>query len=409
MGKRFVILGNGIAGYSAAAEIRRQSREAEITLISEEESAIIRPRLSKICLQSFQRENIRLGDDSWYEKQGIRQVLGRRVEEILPKENRICLSDGSSYLYDTGIYALGARCFVPPFPGTDKRGVATVRTAEDIARIRRLTATAACGAVIGGGVIGMEMAWELHQAGCPVTILEAGPRLMGRLLDEESAGVLCKKAEAQGIPVCCGVNIQELTGEGRVTGVKLEDGRWFPADLVIISCGIRANTELAEQAGILCGQGVLVDDFLQTSHPDFLAAGDCIQWKKPNPGLWNYARKSGTLAGYYGVKREERDFLQKQSGFSPSAEPVIFDCMGTSLFSIGSTEEGEGIETYREGQILGKSRTKRGRFLVNHHEGENEPYRKFFVKDGLLSGAVLIGDLSGLAEIKEGIGAPFGK
>lgn len=356
MGKRFVILGNGIAGFSAAAELRRQSREAEITLISEEAEPAI-----------------------------------------------------TSYPYDTGIYALGARCFVPPFSGAEKTGVAAVRTAEDFSRVRRLAAVASRGIVIGGGTIGLELAWKLFQAGCPVTILEAGPRLLGRLLDEESAAVLWGKVRAQGIPAYCGVSIQELTGKDRVTGVTLGDGRWFPADLVIISCGIRANIELAERAGILCGRGVLVDDFLQTSHPDFLAAGDCIQWKKPNPGLWNYARQSGTFAGFYAASRRPGGSRLMSEGFSPGAEPVILNCMGTSLFSAGSVEEGEGIETYVEGRTSGENGPEGVRFLVNHHEGEKEPYRKFFVKDGILQGAVLMGNLSGLMEIKAGIGRPFRK
>ena len=287
MGKRFVILGNGIAGFSAASGIREQQPDGEIIMISDEkESSYLRPLLSKTYFKTFQKEKIRIADASWYEQNRIQQILGHGIEAIIPEKKQIRLFTEEIISYDTCIYALGSRCFVPPFCGADKAGVMTVRNTGDFDRIRKYLSVASHAVVIGGGVIGLEMAWELFQTGCPVVILEAAPRLMGRLLDEESAGIFTDIIEKKGIPVFTGVQIEEITGKDVVSGVKLADGKWFPADLVIVSCGIRANTELARSAGLGCDRGVLVNDFLQTDIPGIYAAGDCMQWRCPNPGLW---------------------------------------------------------------------------------------------------------------------------
>lgn len=394
MGKRFAVLGNGIAGFSAAAEILRQQPDGEITIISDEKiSSYLRPLLSKTYFKTFQKERILLAEDSWYQENSIRQILGCRIEEIIPEEKQIRLSSKEMIPYDKCIYALGSGCFVPPFRGADKAGVMTVRNTKDFDRIRKYVSAASRAVVIGGGVIGLEMAWEISKTGCRLTILEAAPRLMGRLLDEESSCVLAGIIEKIGIPVFAGVRIEEITGKDSVTGVKLADGSWFPADFVIVSCGVRANAEPARKAGISCDRGVLVNEFLQTSAPDIYAAGDCMQWKYPNPGLWRYSKISGETAGYNASSENG-----EKKAFVPAAEPVILDAMGISLFSVGSVEEADGVEIVR-----GAGRQGKYLFMINRHDGEDLQYAKYFYKNGRLQGAVLIGDLSQAEQIKREI------
>lgn len=391
MNKSYVILGNGIAAFSAAQAIRSCDLDSRVTMISQEkELPYTRPLLSKTWFRTLKRDGMFIREEAWYDENRIERIQGKNIEYADLENHMAVLQDGQKLHYDKGIYALGASCFMPPFTGRDKAGVFMVRTISDFNKIRSRLALAEKAVVIGGGVIGLEMAWEIRQTGCGVTILEAGPRLMGRLLDAESAQVLTEKIQNAGIPAYSGVQISELTGEYEVDGVSLADGRWFPAQLVIVSCGVRANTAVALNSKLECDRGVLVDDYLRTSSPDWLAAGDCIQWKQPNPGLWNYAARSGEIAGWNLVHGEDRCFV-------PASEPVILSAMGTSLFSIGNISEDGDVRTEtRQGTKTGK----RKMFRVNGHEGDAEYYEKRFYRDGALCGAVLMGNLELMMEIR---------
>ncbi len=390
MNKSYVILGNGIAAFSAAQAIRACDRNSRVTMISQEnELPYTRPLLSKTWFRTLKRSGMFIREETWYDENKIDRIQGKMIEYADLENHMAVLQDGQKLYYDKGIYALGASCFMPPFTGRDKAGVFMVRTISDFNRIRSRLALAEKAVVIGGGVIGLEMAWEIRQTGCDVTILEAGPRLMGRLLDAESAQVLTEKIQNAGIPAYSGVQISELTGDHDVDGVSLADGRWFPAQLIIVSCGVRANTAVAVKSSLECDRGVLVDDYLWTSSPDWLAAGDCIQWKQPNPGLWNYAARSGEIAGWNLIHGKDQRFI-------PASEPVILSAMGTSLFSIGNiSEDGEVRTEIRQGTTAGK----RKRFRVNRHDGEAEYYEKRFYRDGALCGAVLMGNLEPMMEI----------
>ncbi len=402
-----VILGNGIAAYSAAKEIRRYDRESRITFISEEKSSTyLRPLLSKTYFKSFQKEKIRLETDAWYEAQGMRQILGVRITGMSTEEKKIILDDGREVPYDSCVYALGASCFVPPFGGKDKKGVMVVRSFKDFDDIRRNLYTASNAVVIGGGVIGLEMAWELKQMNCGLTILEAGPRLMGRLLDEQSAGVLSEAIRRQGITVEAGVNIKEITGDESATGVACADGSWYPADVVIVSCGVRANSQIAREAGLSCDRGVVVDEWMRTSDPHIYAAGDCMQAASPNPSLWSYSKVSGETAGYNLCHPDApRPFVAPPS-------PVIISGFGTNLFSIGDVSVGEGVtivdgdgQNEADGSALSVDTEKAWkRFRVNEARGGDTHYSRRFYRDGKLKGAVLLGDLSDMAAIKAELG-----
>lgn len=441
MKKRFVILGNGIAGLSAAQEIRKQRAEDEIWILSEEKDlAYRRPLLSKTYLKSLKKEDIRIMGESWYKEAHIRQLLGRRVTKIEADKKLVRLSDGQGIGYDACIYALGAESVIPPFCRSGlpavavrteaaevdmsaeaiqgspsarskiaKRGVSAIRTMEDIRQLKKRLLLSEKAVVVGGGPIGLEIAWEMEQMGVQVTVLEGGPWLMGRHLDEESAQMLAGHIEKKGIPVYTGVQVESLTGEDGVTGVVLADGRHLPADLVVLCCGTQAETALAKGAGIACEKGVLVDDFMQTDQPDIYGAGDCIQWRGAVSGQWGFALASGRLAGYNAaVPREKRERL------SVPPYPLLFNGMGISLSAMGDVQDKEGTHrapehAAREGKEQGRGGSeadgrKCGRFLVSRHAGEDIRYEKYFYQDGQLTGAVLIGDLSRMEEIRRMLG-----
>ena len=391
MAKQYLVLGAGIAGLSAAREIRCQDPEAAVTLIgAEPEGPYLRPLLSKTDFRRLQRQKILVAEDSRYEENRIVLLKGCTVTAIDPKAHLISLSDGRKLPYDKCIYALGADCFVPPIPGREKEGVLTLRSTGDFHNLRKRSLTAKEAVLIGGGVIGIEMAWELLQLGIRCTVLEAMPRLMARQLDAESAAMLQERIAAAGCRCFTGVQISEITGEGQANGVLLADGRHFPADIVILSTGVRAVIGPAQAAGLVCERGVVTNDQLFTSDPDILAAGDCIQCGGPNPGLWNYARISGETAGYNAVHPEAA------KTFEAGSFPLIMSAMGMGLFAVGNTAETETVMAVRK---QWENTVDPGAFRVNQNARGKETYEKRFYQDGKLCGAVLIGDISGMAEI----------
>ena len=243
----YVILGNGAAGLNAAKAIRERDKTGSITMISGEEYRTYnRPMLTKSLMADLEIDQIQVEAEKWYEDNRIFQVLGRKVVSVDTKEKEVLLSDGIKLKYTKLIYALGSECFIPPIPGHEKAQVAAIRTLEDTRRISAMLPDTKQAVVIGGGVLGLEAAWELKKAGCAVTVLELAPMLMGRQLDANAGDMLKYIAECAGIQIHTGVQIAEITGEDRVTGVKLGTGEVIPAQLVIVSCGVRANTTVAK-------------------------------------------------------------------------------------------------------------------------------------------------------------------
>ncbi len=394
MTDQYLILGNGIAGFSAAAAIRLEDPDAEITMVgAENEKTYLRPLLSKTDFTRFRKKNIYTAEDSWYEKNRINLIKGRCVTEIDREKHIVKLDDSTMLPYRKCIYALGAESFVPPISGKDKNGVLTLRTVRDFHDLRRKAMIAKRAVFIGGGIIGMEMAWELYKMGIQCTILEAAPRLMARQLDEESSERLRSHIERMDIECHTGVNISEITGEDDVTGVRLSDGRWFPAEIVVLSTGVRPVITPAKDAGLSCERGVMTDEYLVTSDPDIFAAGDCVQCSIPNPGLWKYAKVSGETAGYNAVNSDN------MRPFRIGNSPVILTAMGIGLFASGSTQEEQGITT--EVSYGHCSENEKFIYRVNHNECGGEDYRKRFYRDGKLCGVVLMGDISEMRNVPE--------
>lgn len=385
MAKKYLILGTGIAGLSAARAIREQDAAGEIVMVGrEKESPYLRPLLSKTDLRTFRREGLPVEPEVWYAENRIQVLRGTAVSAIDPAKHTVTLENGTALSYDKCIYALGADCNVPPIPGREKKGVVTLRTSADLHKLRRLCMTANSAVLIGGGVIGLEMAWQLHEMGIECIILEAAPRLMPRQLDKESARYLQERIAACGISCYTGVEIVSLSGGERVSGVCLSGGRQFPTDIVIMSTGIRPAVAIAREAGLQCDRGVLTDEQLVTGDPDILAAGDCLQCGVPNPGLWGFAQASGKLAGYNAVHPEA------PLTFRAEAMPVILSAMGMGLFAAGDTSGGEGITA--EGSLLSGDPGDPC-FRVNRNDTGEQTYRKTFYRDGKLCGVVLIGDI----------------
>lgn len=376
----FVILGNGIAGLSAATAIRERNKTASIVMISEEDwDTYNRPMLTKSMMAGLSPEQIGVHEKGWYEEQNIIRILGKKVEAI-DKDNKIVILAGDMKLqYTKLIYALGAECFIPPIKGCDKVEVVAIRKISDIQKINELLPKVEDVVVIGGGVLGLEAAWEFKKSRCKVTVLEAAPWLMGRQLDQPASDLLVSIGEKEGITVRTGVSIEEIEGGNQVTGVRIQGGEVFPAQLVIISAGIRANTALAKEAGLEIDRAVVVDENMKTSVSDIYACGDCAQWDGINYGIWPEASEQGRIAG--------ANAAGENISYQAASPGVSFHGMNTALYAIGDNGKNNKL-SYR---------------TVETKDEAKKQYEKYYYVNRRLKGAILIGDVSKMAEVTEEI------
>lgn len=376
----YVILGNGIAGLQAAAAIRERDKTGDIVMISEEPYRTYnRPMLTKSIMAELDEEQIAVQDASWYEENHIQLVLGKEVTEIQPETHTVILEDGSQFLYTKLIYAAGARCFVPPINGAGKKGVVAIRGLKDVKEIETMLPSVKHVIVIGGGVLGLEAAWELKKSKCDVTVLEAAPMLMGRQLDEPAAELLKKIAKEQGIDIHTGVQVVEFTGEDQVSSVLLADGREFPAELVIISAGVRANTAVIEKSGVKTEKAVVVNERMETSAADIYACGDCAEFEGINYAIWPEASEQGRIAGA-NASGDELVYQEVSSGLS-------FHGMKTALFAAGDNGKNPNL-IYK---------------TVEFKDMGKKHYQKLYFLNNRLCGVILIGDVSRMAELTEAL------
>lgn len=374
----YVLLGNGAAGLNAAKAIRERDKTGSITMISGEEYRTYnRPMLTKSLMADLEIDQIQVEAEKWYEDNRIFQVLGRKVVSVDTKEKEVLLSDGIKLKYTKLIYALGSECFIPPIPGHEKAQVAAIRTLEDTRRISAMLPDTKQAVVIGGGVLGLEAAWELKKAGCAVTVLELAPMLMGRQLDANAGDMLKYIAECAGIQIHTGVQIAEITGEDRVTGVKLGTGEVIPAQLVIVSCGVRANTAVAKEMGIEVDRAIVVDSRMQTSLPDVYACGDCAQFEGVNYAIWPQAVEQGKVAGA-NAAGDAAEYTQVPAALS-------FHGMNTALFAAGDNGKNPNL-LYKTVEVQDKSKKQ---------------YEKLTFLNGKLCGVILIGDVSKMGKMTE--------
>lgn len=376
--EKFLILGNGAAGVSAAAAIRERNATCSIVMVSNEEVlSYNRPMLTKSILAAFQPSQLAIHEESWYQEKNIINVLGRTVSKIDTKEKEVEFTDGMRLKYDKCIYALGSECFVPPIPGTEKEGVIAIRRLTDAVEVGSLLPKIRHAVVIGGGVLGLEAAWEISKSKCQVTVLEAGSQLMGRQLDDGASALLKKIAEEQGIQIRLNAKISAVEGDTSAAGVRMDDGEVIPAELVIISAGVRANTAVADGAGIKIDRSVVVNEKMETSEADIYACGDCAQFQGINYAIWPQALEMGKVAG----ANAAGDSLVYET--VPAA--LSFHGMNTSLYAIG--DPGKKPETkYKKAELA--------------DEWKNT-YEKYYFVNNRLAGAILIGDTSKMAQVTQ--------
>ncbi len=372
----YTIIGNGVAGTEAAKTIRKRDPQAEITIITQDHYPFYsRPRLPELLAKEVSVEGIYVYNIEWYHKNHIQLFLNGTVKNIDPKNRKITLTDKSTFAYDKLLLDTGSSSALPPIEGISAaEGVFTLRTVQDVLTITERTARAKTVTLIGGGLLGLEAGNGLRKLGLTVTVVEFFDRLLPRQLDAEGSVILQKQLEAFGLKFFLGAQSKSIKDTGSVKILELKDGKLIESDFVLVSAGIKPNISLAQAAGISVNKGVVVNDLMETSIPGVYAAGDVAEHKGRIYGIWPAAQRQGVIAGTNMSGGNE-----PYPGTVPSTSLKI---AGIHLTSMGDiTTEDKSIE-----QIKAKN------------PGINI-YKKLFMKDGRIQGAIFLGDTKNVYEI----------
>ena len=366
--KKVIIIGNGVAGATAAEVIRKNNKDISISIYSDEPY----PFYSRIKLPHFLGDEIKQEDTyiynaDWYKEKGIEFYPGTKIKKIETDKKYIITEKEEKGEYDKLLLATGSTNFVPPIKGREKKGFFTLRIIRDVLSIKEYSLKNKKAVLIGGGLLGLEAARGLRVRGLDVTVVEFFPRLLPRQLDEKGGKVLQRLIEKIGIKVVLNAQSEEVMGGDKVAGLKLKDGRMVDCDLIIISAGITPRIELAKEAGISVNKGIVVNERFETNIKGIYAAGDCAEFQGRIYGLWTASTEQGTIAG--------NNIAGVDTIYSGTTPSTTLKIVGIDLTSIGVVNpEGEGFkELIRE-------------------DGSNEVYKKLVIKDGKIVGAILLGD-----------------
>ena len=374
---RTIIVGAGVAGLSAAEALREASTSAEILLISKEPHLpYYRLNLTRYLDGEVTEGDLPIHPQEWYDGNDIKVMTGVEVSSIDAAGKTVELSRGGMERYDKLILANGSHPFVPPMSGCQREGITTFRTVEDASRMLGVARGGGRCLCIGGGILGLETAGALARQGAEVTVIEGSSWLMPRQLNEEGGRLLQKHVEGMGIRLCMGVRVSEILGDHKVRGVALDNEIVLDADLVIVTAGIRPNSYLARPAGLEVRRGVVVNDYLETSHPDILAAGDVTEHRGVIYGIWPASQYQGSIAGMNAAGKEV-----EFAGIPRSNSLKVLDI---SLMSVGTVEPEDA--SFRE--------------VAEQHEGT---YLRYLFHDSFLVGAIAIGDDSISSAAREAI------
>lgn len=285
-----LIIGASQSGVALAGSLRALGYSDPVTLLGEENHRPYqRPALSKEFMQDkVSKEKLIFRAQEYWDEHDITLVKDQRIERIEknPDGSGVAVSTtGDRFPFQRLALTVGARARKLPLEGAELDGVLYLRNADDALDLKARMPAADNLVVIGGGFIGLEAAASARAMGKNVTVLEVGPRLIGRAVGEETSEFFLAAHRDQGIDVRVGVKLARIEGrDGRVTGVVLEDGDVVPADIALVGIGVVPNTELAESMGLHCDNGIQVDEFAVASDGHTVAIGDCANIPNPVPG-----------------------------------------------------------------------------------------------------------------------------
>ncbi|EDP76479.1 FAD-dependent oxidoreductase [Hydrogenivirga sp. 128-5-R1-1] len=371
---KIVIIGNGIAGTALVEEILQETdgKDVRLQVFGDEKyigyNRILitdvlagRKTLSEIYIKRWQ----------WYEERGVRLEVGKKVDRLFPKKKLLVTEEGELFRYDKAIIATGSKPFIPPsIKGTDKKGVFTYRTAGDVFKILDYARVSDKAVVIGGGLLGLEVAKALRDVGLEVYLVHLLDTLMEQQLDKTASDLLKRDLENMGINVLLEKNTKEILGDKKAEGVRFADGEELPADFVVIATGIRPNAEVGVNSGLKVNKGIVVDDYMETSASEVYAVGECVEHRGQTFGLVAPIMEQVKVCAHNVVHGNEKKY-------EGSTTYAMLKVAGINLFSAGDFLEKEGDE------------------VISFLDNGKSIYRKAVVREDKIVGTILYGDIKG--------------
>ncbi len=376
---KVVIAGNGLAGTLAAKALRESADDLEIVILGAERHFYYpRPNLIEYIAGNLPFNRLFAFPERWYADHRIEVRLAAPAVRLQPGARAVETAAGEMIPYDALLLATGASSFLPPIAGANLKGVFTLRTLDDAHRILEHQAGHPRVAVLGGGLLGLEIARAMRARTAEVEVVEYFPTLLPRQLDPRGGEILKTMIERLGIRVRLGRTTEAILGDGEARGLRFKGGEEVPAETVIIAAGIRPNVELAKEAGLSTDRGVLVDDFLFTGAPGIFAAGDGIQHQGRIYGIIPASFEQARIAA--------ANILGRRRSYAGTIPSNTLKVAGVHLAAVGRTQAGpeEGEE-------------------ISFEDPDRGVYKKIVLEAGKAVGAIWLGTKTGVPGITRAV------
>jgi ferredoxin-nitrate reductase len=375
--RRVLVVGAGASARAFIEAHRSHGSGDEIVLLGEEREPIYdRVRLPHLIGGQMAFDDLVTAGETRLSELAVRFERGAKVSRIERGPRRVVTADGAAHAYDVLVLATGSRPakrYQGPLP---RAGVFGLRKRADADAIRAEAGPGRRALIVGGGVLGLELADALVRIGTAVTVLQRNQRLMGKQLDARASGILAKAMRERGVDIRFDADVDELLGDERVRGVRLHGGEQLTCDLLVFATGVVANAELARAAVLECSNGVIVDQHLRTSDPAIFAIGEVAEFR---------GRSAGTTAAVEVQARCLAEFLRGNlhEPYRGPLDATILKVEGIQLAAIGVPEAAEGMSE------------------VALDDPELGVYHKCVVSGGRLVGAIMLGDTSTFGEYRD--------
>ncbi|MDR1038954.1 MAG: FAD-dependent oxidoreductase [Deltaproteobacteria bacterium] len=373
-----VIAGAGIAGLSAAEAARKESPGCEVVLFSRERQLpYYRPRLPEVVAGEAAPDAIYVHPNEWYRQPGLEFRLGESLVEVNPETRQARGSLGSRLTFDRLLVATGA---VPNLPDAARNftlpGVYPLRTLLDATGLRHAAKSARTAVLLGSGLLGLEAGHALTRLGLTVHVLEMSDRVLPFQTTPQSSAILQRILEAKSFVFHLRAEAERAEGAERLERVVLKSGAGINCELMAVSAGVTAETELARALGLKIERGIVVDQYMETTMPGVYSAGDCAQTPDRRGGMWSIARAEGLCAGRNMVREDPAARVP----YKPTAPSAVLKVAGVDLTSVGNLDA--------EGKLAS----------AEYQEGDT--YRKAVVSPaGQLVGFTVLGTREGVPEL----------
>lgn len=361
MAKNVLIIGAGPAGLAAAEAAA--SAGASVTLCGAEPYAPYwRPRLTRCLAEPEPVEKLAIKKPEWYARSGVRLITGKTAASIDTQKKKVYWTDGGeATAYDALVLAAGSQPNLPQISGAER--ALALRTYDDAVKIREAALAAGRAAIIGGGLLGLETAWELNAAGVKSTLVERSQWLMPRQLNREGGLYLQRRLESSGVALSIGIDPSML-------------GELYQGACIIMAAGVRADLAALGGSGVAVNKGILVDGHMRASAGDVYACGDVAEYMGRSWGLLQVAQEQGRVAGANAAGGD--------AAYAETPPSPMLKAGDISVFSVGDISEGGGVVSLREENGAG--------------------YKCLMLKEDVLVGAVLIGDTKIGTKLKKAVG-----